>query len=217
MSSDAERTNKVGANRPVSPFQQMERVPLLLMMLYVGLAGIAVLFVVLVAAYIYTRFRADAVTGIHPLPRFFSLSTIVLLGSSYVIAQAQRLYARDDLNGLTRCLGAALLLSSIFAGLQLLGWRELVAQGVLVNGDGSTASGTFIYLLSALHVVHLLGGMLFLLTLLVRAHQASRDAVRNLVFIRNPYRRLQLRMITIYWHFIDALWIALFAVFLFLY
>lgn len=217
MSSDAERTNKIGANRPASSFQQMERVPLLLMMLYVGLAGIAVLFVVLVAAYIYTRFRADVATGIYPLPRFFSLSTIVLLVSSYVIAQAQRLYARDDLSGLTRCLGAALLLSSIFAGLQVLGWRELVAQGVLVNGDGSTASGTFIYLLSALHVVHLLGGMLFLLTLLVRTHHASRDAVRNLVFIRNPYRRLQLRMITIYWHFIDALWVALFAVFLFLY
>lgn len=215
MNSDQERTNKIGAGQPTSAFQRMERVPPLLLMLYLGLAGITVLFLILVAAYVYTRNQSDAPTGIYPLPRFFSLSTIVLLISSYTINQARRLYAQDELKGLGRCLGATLLLSSVFAGLQVLGWRELQIQGVLVLKG--VASGTFIYLLSALHVAHLLGGMLFLLVLLLRTHQASRDAVRSLVFIRNPYRRLQLRMITLYWHFIDALWVGLFAVFLFLY
>lgn len=215
MNSDQERTNKIGAGQPTSAFQRMERVPPLLLMLYLGLAGITVLFLILVAAYVYTRHQSDAPTGIYPLPRFFSLSTIVLLISSYTINQARRLYAQDDLKGLGRCLGATLLLSSVFAGLQMLGWRELQNQGVLVL-EG-VASGTFIYLLSALHVAHLLGGMLFLLVLLLRTHHASRDAVRSLVFIRNPYRRLQLRMITLYWHFIDVLWVGLFAVFLFLY
>jgi len=214
MSFDSERTNKVGANRPASSFQRMERVPLLLMMLYIGLAAVAALFVVLVAAYTYTRLRSGLPTSTYPLPRFFSLSTIVLLLSSYVIAQGQRLYAQDDLAGLTRCLGATFLLSSVFAGLQILGWQELHANQLFFTEE---ASGTFVYLISALHVAHLLGGMLFLLVLLVRTHHASRDAVRNLVFIRNPYRRLQLRMVTIYWHFIDGLWIALFAAFLFLY
>ncbi|MBT9392443.1 cytochrome c oxidase subunit III [Hymenobacter sp. NST-14] len=214
MTPDPNRSNKVGSNRPASSLQRMERVPPLLMMLYAGLAGVTVLFVVLVGAYAYTRFRAEMPTGNYPLPRFFSLSTIVLLISSYVIAQARRLYEQDDLLTLRRCLGATLLLSSVFAGLQLLGWRELMAQGVFFNGE---SSGTFVYLISALHVAHLLGGMLFLLTLLLRTHYAARDAVRSLVFIRNPYRRLQLRMITLYWHFIDGLWIALFAAFLFLY
>ncbi|RSK24054.1 cytochrome c oxidase subunit 3 [Hymenobacter metallilatus] len=214
MNSDSESSNKVGANRPASPLKRMEGVPLLLMMLYVGLAGITVLFVVLIAAYAYTRFHQNAPTGIYPLPRYFSLSTIVLLISSYVIAQAQRLYAQDDLRGLARCLGATFLLSSIFAGLQALGWRELLMHGILFEG---MASGTFVYLISAVHVAHLLGGMLFLMTLLLRTHHASRDAVRSLVFIRNPYRRLQLRMITLYWHFIDGVWLALFAAFLFLY
>lgn len=214
MNSDFDRSKKIGANHPASSFQRLEGVPLPLMMLYVGLAGIAVLFVVLTAAYAYTRIRHDAPTGVFPLPRFFSLSTIVLLISSYVVAQSRRLYAQDNLGALVRCLGATLLLSSIFAGLQLLGWRELLGQGVLLSGE---ASGTFVYLLSGLHIAHLLGGMLYLLVLLVRTHHASRDAVQGLIFIRNPYRRLQLRMVTIYWHFIDALWIALFAALLFLY
>ena len=79
------------------------------------------------------------------------------------------------------------------------------------------ASGTYVYLISALHVAHLLGGMLFLLALLVRTVRASGDAVRGLVFIRNPYRRLQLRMLSLFWHCIDALWLVLFVVFVFLY
>ena len=52
---------------------------------------------------------------------------------------------------------------------------------------------------------------------MTRTLHASQDAVRSLVFIRNPYHLRQLRALTTYWHFIDVLWVALFAVFLFLY
>ncbi|QJX48501.1 cytochrome c oxidase subunit III [Hymenobacter taeanensis] len=216
MNSDREHRDKVGAGRAASTFQKMERMPVLLVMLYLGLVGITVLFVVLVVAYARLRYSTDVPIGNHPFPRYFSLSTIVLLVSSYTISQAKRLYQQDDMQNLVRCLGATLLLSSIFAGLQLLGWNELRTQGVLLN-DPQSATGTFVYLISGLHVVHLFGGMLFLLALLLRTIHASRDGVRNLVFIRNPYRRLQLHMITVYWHFIDVLWVGLFAAFLFLY
>lgn len=214
MNSDKEHKDKVGAGRPASALQRMERMPVLLMMLYLGLIGVTVLFVVLLVAYARLRYSNSAPIGLYPFPRYFSLSTIVLLVSSYTISQAKRLYQQDDVQTLVRCLAATLLLSSIFAGLQVLGWRELRTQGVLVDG---VASGTFVYLISGLHVMHLLGGMLFLLALLLRTMHAARDGVRTLVFIRNPYRRLQLHMITVYWHFIDVLWVVLFATFLFLY
>jgi cytochrome c oxidase subunit 3 len=195
----------------------MERLPPLLMVLYLALLAITVMFAMLVVAYVSARLRSGVPTGLHALPRYFSLSTIVLVVSSYTIAQAPRLYAQDDLSSLGRCLGATLLLGSVFAGLQVLGWRELMTQGVPFQGIASNSSGQFIYLISALHVAHLLGGMLFLLVLLLRVLHADRDAVRSLVFIRNPYYRRQLRLLGTYWHFIDALWVALFAVFLFLY
>lgn len=214
MNSDKERKDKVGANRPASAFQRMERMPPMLMMLYLSLVGIGVLFLFLVVAYAQTRYMADLPRGLHPFPKFFSISTIVLLVSSYTLAQAPRLYRADDVPNLARCLGATLLLGCIFAGLQVLGWRELMTQGVFFDG---MASGTYVYLISALHVAHLLGGMLFLLALLLRTIHASRDAVRTLVFIRNPYRRLQLRLLSMFWHFIDALWVVLFVVFVFMY
>ena len=56
MNSDKEHKDKVGANRPASAFQRMERVPPLLMMLYLGLVGIGVLFLFLVLAYAHTHY-----------------------------------------------------------------------------------------------------------------------------------------------------------------
>jgi cytochrome c oxidase subunit 3 len=214
---DNERRNQVGAGRQPagsSAFGRMERVPPLLMMLYLGLLGISILFAMLVVMYIMTRLQGGATPGTHPFPRYFSLSTIVLLVSSYTLAQSPRLYKADDLLGLIRCLGATLLLASFFCGLQVLGWRELAQQGVFFKG---APSGTYVYLITAVHVVHILAGMGFLLTLLLRTMHAARDGVRTLIFIRNPYYRRQLQAMAVYWHFVDVVWLVLFAVFLFAY
>ncbi|MGI4820978.1 MAG: cytochrome c oxidase subunit 3 [Janthinobacterium lividum] len=212
-----ERRSQVGAGRQPagsSAFGRMERVPPLLMLLYLGLLGISILFTMLVVMYVMTRLQNGAVAGIHPFPRYFSLSTIVLLVSSYTLAQAPRLYKADDMSGLVRCLGATLVLGSIFCGLQVLGWRELAQQGVFFKG---APNGTYVYLITAVHVVHILAGMGYLLTLLLRTMHAARDGVRTLVFIRNPYYRRQLQAMAVYWHFVDVVWLVLFAVFLFAY
>lgn len=217
MNPDSERNNQIRSRRRADAHGRTEHLPPLLVAGYLGMLAIAVMFAVLVAAYVQARFNSGVPTGLYALPRFFSLSTIVLLISSYTMAQAPRLYALDDLPGLGRCLVATLLLGCVFAGLQLLGWRELLQNGVAFRGVGSRSSGQFLYLISALHVAHLLGGMLLLLVVLLGVRRARRDAVRALVFIRNPYYRRLLRLLGSYWHFIDALWVVLFGVFLFMY
>ena len=197
-----------------SAFARMEQLPTRLLMLYIGLLGIGVLFAGLVGLYVITRLRHGGGPSGHAFPRYFSLSTIVLLASSAVVGQARRLYRADDLPNLARCLGATLLLASIFCGLQLAGWRELQAHKILFTGG---PDGSFVYLISGVHIAHIVGGMLYLLALLLRTLHATRDGVRTLVFIRNPYHRRQLQAITTYWHFVDAVWVVLFAVFLFMY
>ena len=214
---DNERRNQIGAGRQPagsSTFGRLERVPPVLMMFYLALLGIGVLFTGLVTMYIFTRLKDGGAPSGHPFPRYFSLSTIVLLVSSPVVAQARRLYRADDLPNLARCLGATLLLGSIFCGLQLAGWRELMQQGVFFKDD---PTGTYVYLISGVHIAHIAGGLLYLLALLLRTLHAARDGVRTLVFIRNPYHRRQLQAITVYWHFVDVIWLVLFAVFLFMY
>jgi cytochrome c oxidase subunit 3 len=214
---DNERRNQIGAGRQPagsSTFGRIERVPPLLLMFYLAMLGIAVLFTGLVTMYVFTRAQDGTAPSGHSFPRYFSLSTIVLLVSSPVLAQALRLYKADDLPNLARCLGATLLLASIFCGLQLAGWHELQQQGVLFK---DSPSGTYVYLISGVHIAHIVAGILYLLALLVRTLHANRDGVRTLVFIRNPYRRRQLQAISTYWHFVDAIWVVLFAVFLFMY
>ena len=121
MNPENDRKNQVGTPQSASAFARMERLPPLLMVLYLVMLAITVMFVILVAAYVSARLRSGVPTGMLALPRYFSLSTIVLVLSSYTIGQAPRLYAQDDLASLGRCLGATLLLGCVFAGLQVLG------------------------------------------------------------------------------------------------
>lgn len=51
--------------------------------------------------------------------------------------------------------------------------------------------------------------------LFLRTAHAASDAVRSLIYIRDPYRQMQIDMITIYWHFMDFLWVGLYFFFLF--
>jgi cytochrome c oxidase subunit 3 len=114
---------------------------------------------------------------------------------------------------MTRYLGITLALGVGFVGAQLIGWNELDAMGISFTGK---ASGTYLYLISALHILHLLGGIIFLSFLFFKTAHVATDGIRSLVFIRDPYRRLQLSMLRSYWHFMDALWLCLYLVFLFM-
>jgi cytochrome c oxidase subunit 3 len=99
-----------------------------------------------------------------------------------------------------------------FVWSQIAGWREMAINGIAFQGGGS---GTYIYLISALHSVHLLGGFVYLSYILLKTLHASLNPIRTLVFIRNPYRRQQLNMLCTYWHFMDILWVGIYLVFLF--
>lgn len=215
MNSDRNPRNRIDSERRASPLRRIEQIPRALVVLYFIMTAIASMFAGLLAAYVYTHTVNDVASNMHSFPRYFSLSTIVLLGSSYVLSQAWGLYEQDNLTMLARCLGATLLLGCVFAGLQVLGWRDLLGQGV--DFSGRNGHGTYLYIISGLHVAHVLAGMGYLLVVLLRVIHADQDAVRSLVFIRNPYYRRQLTMLSTYWHFVDGLWVLLFAVFLLLY
>lgn len=203
------KSDRVGQRR-ASALARMERTHPLLMLVYLALVGITVLFAILVVAYVQAR-------HFHPLPdrpfpRFFALSTVLLVLSSATLRPTTRAYRKDNLRRLARSLGYTLALGLAFVAAQLVGWRELLLGGLAPRG---VATGSYIYLLSALHAVHLLAGIGFLAYFWLLTRHAAADGVRTLVFIRNPYRRLQLRMLRLYWHFMDGLWLALFLVLLF--
>lgn len=206
---DSDKKNKVDS-RQLSAFGKIERMHPIRMLLYLSMIGIGILFFILVVAFART---GGFDNKSFELPKFFSVSTVLLLFSSYAISKVPGIYKKDKLKKMTRYLGGTLGLGVLFVGAQLIGWNEMTKAGVYFTGK---ASGTYLYLISALHILHLLGGLIFLSFLFFKTAHVAADGVRSLIFIRDPYRYLQLSMLRSYWNFMDFLWLGLYLVFLFM-
>lgn len=135
------------------------------------------------------------------MPAVLLASTALILGSSATLEIARR-KLKAALTGpyskwlfVTAILGLAFLVAQVFA------WRQLARQGIYL---ASNPHSSFFYLLTGAHAVHLLGGLLGLSFLALR----SRRLVTEEALIAK--RRAATDAVTIYWHFMDALWIYLF-------
>jgi cytochrome c oxidase subunit 3 len=168
--------------------------------MWVALASILMMFTALSSAYIV---RAASSSDWLPLkmPRILWLSTALILVSSVTLETARRSWR--NLAGdrsrpwllLTGALGIG------FLGSQLLAWRQLVRQGVYVV---SNPHSSFFYLLTAAHGIHLLGGLAALAYLLLR-RTTPRGAEKDWA-----QARAKGDAVTLYWHFLDLLWVYLF-------
>jgi cytochrome c oxidase subunit 3 len=171
--------------------------------MWVGLASVAMMFTSLSSAYIVRSASSNDWTPL-PMPRVLLLSTALILGSSVTLEVARRklkaglsaLYKQWLL--ITVILGLAFLVAQLFA------WRQLVRQGIYL---ASNPHSSFFYLLTGAHGVHLMGGLLGLLFLSVRWRRPRIDATEKTSIAK---RKAATDAVTVYWHFMDALWIYLF-------
>ncbi|MBL7780993.1 MAG: cytochrome c oxidase subunit 3 [Saprospiraceae bacterium] len=172
--------------------------------LFVLLAGLTFLFLALTVSYVYIR----VTNGIAPvrLPALFLLNTLILLGSSYTLIQAKKSYLNDDTQRYQNFLKWTIWLSILFMIMQGAAWTWLFSQGVFMQS--STTTG-FLYVISIVHFAHVVGGLPFLYLFYRTAKKRMVDPVTVLVYFSDPEKRLKLRLLTIYWHFLDILWIYL--------
>ncbi|KAA9345675.1 cytochrome c oxidase subunit 3 [Adhaeribacter soli] len=210
MKSD--NKNKIGAEH-ASAFSKIEKIHPLKMLLYLAQIGIAILFLMLVFGFVRSELFLHQ-NSVTPFPRFFSVSSILILLSSYTISRVSKFYRQDELRKMNEYLSFTLMLALMFVLSQLAGWYELAKSGIYFKGQ---PFGSYIYLISALHILHLGAGIMYLVYVYLRTMYAAADPVRTLVYIRDPYRLLQLSMLSTYWHFLDGLWLALYFIFLFLF
>jgi cytochrome c oxidase subunit III len=171
--------------------------------MWVGLASVAMMFTSLSSAYIVRSASSNDWTPL-PMPRVLLVSTALILGSSFTLEAARR-KLRAGLNALyKRWLVVTVVLGLAFLAAQLVAWRQLAQQGIYL---ASNPHSSFFYLLTGAHGVHLLGGLLGLLFLWLRWRRRGRE-VSDETFIAK--RKAATDAVTIYWHFMDALWIYLF-------
>ena len=171
-------------------------------LLWVGILSIVMLFAGLTSAYVV---RADNGNWlIFNLPNAFYLSTAVIVTSSITLFYALQMAKKNNKKGMVVGLLATFILGLAFAYLQYAGWGELYSKNIVFGGKSSNASGSFLYLITFLHLLHLFAGLISVLVTLKNAIKGKYNAENT----------LGLELCSIYWHFLDILWVYLF---LFLY
>ncbi|MGB3852217.1 MAG: cytochrome c oxidase subunit 3 [Tunicatimonas sp.] len=179
-------------------------------LLYLAIFGSCLLFGFLITAY---AVKTDHNTFINfRFPKSFIVSLVLLLFSSFSISKALGAFRDDDMEALKQSLGLTLLLGLGFTISQYVGWYELNQSKIYLSGE---VSGSYLYIISGLHVLHLAAGLVFLTVTYTHVSNVSRDQVKRLIMVTNPYQRIKLEMLTVYWHFVDILWVVLFFYFLF--
>ena len=168
------------------------------------LASITVLFLALSVAFVYSRVESNMPPI--KLPLIFYANTLILLSSSYTMRWAKQCYLKDETERYQLALLVTIILTLIFMICQYFGWREMLGRNLFFGADNSSS---YLYLISGLHFAHVIAGLPFLVLFLVTARKKMKEPVSVLVYFSDPMKRLKLRLLTIYWHFLDILWIYL--------
>ena len=161
----------------------------------VFLAVASSLFALLISAYFMRMHAAD--WRLLPAPMLLWLNTAVLILSSAALQWAQVAARRGQIDNVTTGLLAAGASALAFLVGQLLVWQQLNAAGYFLATNPANA---FFYLLTGLHGLHLLGG---LVALALTADKVWRGFELGQVY-------LNVRLCAVYWHFLLLLWLVLF-------
>src|ERR1035437_7411965 len=171
-------------------------------MLWLAIVSMCMIFGGLTSAYMVRR--GDPGWLIFELPKLFYVSTAIIITSSFTMIWTMQSARKNNYFGVKAGIVLTLFLGIAFIVCQFKAWDSLVAKGVFLTGSSSNPSGSFLYVISGAHLVHLLGGIIMLLFVCINAFS----------HIYHSKNLLGLQLGSIYWHFLDLLWIYLF---LFLY
>jgi cytochrome c oxidase subunit 3 len=174
--------------------------------LWIGMGAIAMFFAAITSALLIKKgdFR---VWEDFRLPTVFMYSTAVILLVSVTMQLSLISYRKAQFVAFRWLLFASFMLAVLFLGLQLFGWHVLKQMGLPIAGN---LAGSFVYLITSMHGVHILGGLVVTLVFLVLAIRSRKDPIYELRDIINPKRQLNLELLVGYWHFVDIIWVYLY-------
>lgn len=164
--------------------------------LWVGMASIVMMFGAFTSAYIVKQAAGNWLE--FPIPRLFYVSTVVLVLSSITLHTSYISYKKQNEAMYKGLLVLSFVLGIAFVVCQYLGWQDLFALGVDMKAN---VSGSFFYLITGAHAVHILGGIAAIIVAMIHAF--------TLKFRYTEKRKNRFELVVHYWHFVDVLWIYL--------
>jgi cytochrome c oxidase subunit III len=167
--------------------------------LWVAIGSITMMFAGFTSAYIVKSNQA----GWQPvqMPKIFFVSTVLILLSSGTIYLAHRALKNRETGKYKNLVSLTALLGLGFVATQFTGFNELWQQNITFK---ESVAGAFFYIITGVHALHVIGGVIALLVIFVRAYSTKTKY----------YSTTPVEIAGIYWHFVDVLWIYLFMFFL---
>jgi cytochrome c oxidase subunit 3 len=177
-------------------------------MLWIGIASMAMAFAGLSSGYIVSRSALLERESwfVFELPSYFYVSTAVILLSSVTMIYALGQAKSGSTARSTQALILTLALGLAFAVLQILGWQALHENGVFFTGEGSNPAGSWVYAITFFHLLHMIAGVITLFITTIKS--ALGKYVQG--------NTLGIELTSIFWHFLDIVWIFLFTFLLFI-
>jgi len=169
--------------------------------LWVAMGSIVMMFAGLTSAYIVRSNQANWLE--FNLPAIFWYSTAVILASSITMHLSVKAFRAREMQRYRSLITITAALGVVFAVLQFFGFKELESHGVLLLGQGSNPAASFLAIITGLHVLHVLGGVIAILVIFIRAYNTRLKS----------YNTVPVEIVSTYWHFVDILWIYLFVFF----
>ncbi|TDQ06581.1 cytochrome c oxidase subunit 3 [Pedobacter metabolipauper] len=132
------------------------------------------------------------------LPELFIYSTAVLVLSSISLFLASRALKNQQFNAQKTFLCLTMVLGIVFGYLQVDAWSTMVKTGAVLMNNNAAIS--LIYIVSGFHILHIFAGICLVFNALMGAY-------KELPMEKRTYR---MEIASIFWHFIDILWIYLY-------
>jgi heme/copper-type cytochrome/quinol oxidase subunit 3 len=180
--------------------------------MWLFLAALFMLFAAGLLGYVIIRLQAarqkSYPLGVVRLPPLLWLSTAAVVGVSVALARARSAFRRARQLAYRNALTASLALAVGFITLQTPALANLLSKNAATlraatqstTQPTGTALYALLFFLVLVHALHVVGGILWLSRLALHAHRGTYDP-------RDP---TPLHVTTLYWHFLDAVWIVMF-------
>ena len=165
--------------------------------LWLAMASIIMMFTAFTSAYIVRQAAGNWLD--FSVPNVFYGSTVAILLCSLSLHLSLRSFKKGNKSGHRSGMVIGFALGILFVVLQYIGWQALFSNGIDLKGN---PSGSFFYVITGVHALHVLGGIAVLIVALVHAF--------SLKFKPSIKRINRYELVVQYWHFVDILWVYLF-------
>lgn len=163
--------------------------------MWLFMVSVVMLFAAFTSAYVVKQ--SDGVWLDFQLPALFDYTTAIIILSSVSMQWAVIAAKKNLIKMIRLALGVTFVLGSLFLVGQLMAWGQLVDADVHFVGN---PAGSFLYVLTGVHGLHLISAVIFLIVVLYSAFQYKIHS-KSLV---------QLEICATYWHFLGGLWLYLY-------